>query len=306
MEPYEVAGVVRELTPGAGVGSLSGYEAYRRELCAVAAQDSRVVCLAASPGAVGHPFEAAHPDRFFGLPGIASAMVEVVSGLVAAGFRPFVCTVASPTGPGAAGSLHLRTRYLEAGATVVTPYAGFLEDYAVLRRLKGVALAAPCGDAETRAVLRAAARSDRPFHIRVGDVPVPDWPRADLGPEAPAPVPPVFWEFTGARAQAVCLVSVGEEGVGLARAVRKAAPWLAHAHLVCLDDAHLEAAAGELALRHSKFVVTSACPGAGGVAATLARLLPGREVTAAHGAADRAGGQVTGVLRAADQLAACA
>lgn len=276
--------------------SLSGYDAYREELTALAAHDGRVVCLAATPVGAGHPFELAHPDRFFGLPRAASAMVDVVSGLVTAGFRPFVCTGPARAGLGTAGSLGLLTRYLEAGATVVTPYAGFLEDYPVLRRLADVTLAVPCGDAETRAVVREAAGAERPFHIRVGTVVRPYRSRGDL--VAGAPVPVVSWESPGACEESVCLVSVGEDGTRLAREARGVAPWLAHAHLVYLDDVRLRRAAGELGRRMRRFVVTGARNGVDGVTETLARLLPGCEVIGGP----REGDAVAAVLAVAHRL----
>ncbi|MFJ8085124.1 transketolase [Streptomyces sp. NPDC096205] len=282
--------------------SLSGYEAYRNELTALARHDGRIVCLDASPGRTDHPFELRHPDRFFGLAGVASAMVDVVSGMVAAGFRPFVCTGPGPRGLGTAGNLGLRARLLEAGASVVTPYAGFLEDYQVLRRLEGVTLAAPCGDAETRAVVRAAAATDRPFHIRVGTVPRPYWPRPDLVPGALTR--PVAWESPGhGDEDTVCLVSVGEYGTGTARAARALAPWLAHAHLVYLDDGNLAVAAAELARSHSRFLIVGARTCTRGMADALARHLPDAYVDLAPAATDGNGNGVTETLRAADRAA---
>ncbi|MET9734926.1 transketolase [Streptomyces sp. NPDC006458] len=282
--------------------NLSGYDAYRSELTALAVHNGRVVCLDSSPGRAGHPFESTHPDRFFGLAGVASVMVDVVEGMVAAGFRPFVCTGQGPRGLGAAGELGLRARLLEAGASVVTPYAGILEDYQVLRRLEGVTLAAPCGDAETRAVVRTAAATDRPFHIRVGSAPRPYWQRPDLG--AGGLTSPLVWESTGhGDDDPVCLVSVGEYGTGTARAARACAPWLAHAHLVYLDDEHLEVAAAELTRSHSRFVVVGARPGSRGVLDALSRLLPGRYIGAAQATTDHDSSGVGAALRAADRVA---
>lgn len=55
-------------------------------------------------------------------------------------------------------------------------------------------------------------------------------------------------------------------------------PGTAHARLVYVDDAHLAAAAAELALRHRVFVVVGDM-GPGGVAQALAPLLAGCVVT---------------------------
>ncbi|MFJ4688096.1 transketolase [Streptomyces sp. NPDC091377] len=280
----------------ATVRGVSGFRAYCAELVALAAIDGRVVCLAGLPGRVEHPFEQAHPERFFALRGVASAMIEVVRGLVAAGFRPFVCT-----GPGLVPAA-LRASYLSAGAHVVAPGSGLLAQEPLLRGLDGVTLAEPCGATETRAVIRAAVGADRPYHIGVGGTPRPYWPRPDLTPGGPPPAP-LAWESTGANEDEVCLVSIGEYGTGVARAARAVAPWLAHAHLVYRDATHLKAAAGELALRRGGFVVTGVRPAPGGVADALAALLPGHPVITGTGSAlGTAAAEVESTLGAAHAL----
>ncbi len=263
---------------------LSGRDAYREELTRLAADDQSILCLEADLGGKGHPFHAAHPDRFFNLGIAEGAMIDMAAGLAAGGYKPFVSTFAPFAALRAAESMKLTLGYLNAGVTVVAPYAGVsgawfgtthhcLEDLAILRSIPGVAIAAPHGEAEMRAVVRAAARSGHPHYIRTGRnarYPSLDLPDGDL--------PLVNWEFDAAPG-AVCLVSVGEEGTRLAIEARKQTPGVAHAHLVYADHEHLSRAAAELTRRHSRFVVVEEHRGQGGVAEALALLLPRCEVT---------------------------
>ncbi|MFI0153960.1 transketolase family protein [Streptomyces lydicus] len=264
--------------------TLSGRDAYRDELTTLAAEDASLVCLEADLGGKNHPFQTAHPDRFFNVGIAEGAMVDMAAGLAAGGYKPFVSTFAPFAALRAAESLKLTLGYLNAGVTVVAPYAGVsgawfgtthhcLEDLAVLRSVPGVTIAAPFGEAEMRAVVRSAARSGRPHYIRTGR----NATYASL-PLAGTELPLVNWEFL-ADSDDVCLVSVGEEGTRLSLAAR-AATGASHAHLVYLDHEHLTEAAAELARRHSRFVVVEEHRSQGGVAEALALLLPRCEVTA--------------------------
>ncbi|GGY27111.1 transketolase family protein [Streptomyces omiyaensis] len=147
--------------------SLSGCEAYMDELTRIAAEDRRVVCLARKADGRGHPFELAHADRFFDLNGVEAAMASMARGLAVAGFRQFVCL---SQGGGFRPMEQLRAvrAFLAAGATVVSPSADWGEAETVLRGLPDISFAVPCGEAETRAVIREAARTGRPHYIRVG------------------------------------------------------------------------------------------------------------------------------------------
>ncbi|MEV6942369.1 transketolase [Streptomyces sp. NPDC051172] len=266
--------------------TLSGRDAYRAELTALAAEDPRIVCLEADLGGKGHPFQEAFPERFFNLGIAEGAMVDMAAGLAAAGLKPFVSTFAPFAALRAAESLKLALGYLAAGVVVVAPYAGVsgawfgtthhcLEDLAVLRSIPGVTIAAPYGEEDMRTVVRAAAESGRPHYIRTGRnaayrslprttdaLPLVNWARYS-DPDAP------------------CLVSVGEEGARLALAVSEHRPELAHAHLTYLDREHLALAAQELGDRHRAFLVVEEHRQEGGVAEALALLMPRGEV---HGA----------------------
>ncbi|MDI3418484.1 transketolase family protein [Streptomyces luteolus] len=248
--------------------TLSGREAYRAELTRVGYDDERVLCLETPVRGESHPFELAHPERFYALRTTEAAMVDMAAGLAIAGYRPFV----SLTGPFQEENLGLVLSYLSVGVTVVSPQRVCPANFKELRRVPGVTVAAPYGEAETRAVTRTAAASGRAHYIRVGcaeEVRSLDW----IGSELPL----VNWDFRNDRAD-VCLVSVGVRGTELALAAREAAPRIAHAHLVYLDNAHLARAAAELTGLHRKIVVVGGRPDPDGLVDALAELLPGSEV----------------------------
>ncbi|MFF6886506.1 transketolase [Streptomyces sp. NPDC012421] len=283
----------------------SGCEAYVDELTRIAARDRRVVCLAGKADGRGHPFELAHADRFFDLNGVEAAMASMARGLAVAGFRQFVCV---RPGQGFRPMEQLRAvrAFLAAGATVVTPAARWDEAETVLRGLPDISFAVPCGEEETRAVIREAARTGRPHYIRVG-AEVTAWTGAVGRPGGPPddgrPSPlvhddppygtpegtgPAAGTEAGAGTEApggepTCLVSVGERGTALAASlVRMPGARRAHAHLVYLGDEDLAVAAAALTeRRHRQFALVGAVGevDVDGLAAALARLLPGRRVT---------------------------
>jgi len=262
---------------------LSGRDAYRAELTALAAADPRILCLEADLGGRNHAFATAHPDRFFNLGIAEGAMIDMAAGLASAGFRPFVSTFAPFAVLRAAESVKLALGYLRAGIVVVAPYAGVsgawfgtthhcLEDFAVLQSFPGIVLAAPYGEAETRAVVREAAASKLPYYIRTGRNAAYRGLLSDG-----EPVRPVRWAGDAADG-GVCLVSVGEVGTELCLRAREQRPDLAHAHLCLLDRENLEHAAAELRARYRRFVVVEEHRPAGGIASTLALLLPEAQV----------------------------
>lgn len=264
---------------GAAV-TLSGRDAYRDELTELARHDPRVLCLEADLGGRRHPFAAAHPDRFLNVGIAEAAMIDVAVGLAAGGHRPFVSTFAGFAALRAAESLKLGLGYQRAPVTVVAPYAGVsgawfgtthhcLEDLAVLQSFPGVGIAAPYGEAETRAVIRAALAADRPYYVRVG---------RNAGYESLPGTGPVIWDGRGDGR--LCLVSVGEVGTELCRRARALHPELGHAHLCYLDAEPLARAATELAAAAGRLLVVEEHRPAGGIGSSLALLLPAREVRA--------------------------
>ena len=147
-----------------GAPAILAEDVYREELAKIGAQDGRVVCVKLCQAAHGTPSSSAHPDRFFQLGSVESAMVSMVEGLVTAGFRVFVCGLG--TGIGAARLPRRALAHLQRGGSVVVP--DIQVDPAELLRTPRVRIAAPSGVREIRAVVRGAARSQRPYRIRIG------------------------------------------------------------------------------------------------------------------------------------------
>jgi len=275
---------VTAAAPREAPAPLSGRDAYRAELTALAADDPAIVCLEADLGGRNHPFEQAHPGRFYNLGIAEGAMIDMAAALASAGLKPFVSTFATFAAMRAAESVKLSLGYLGAPVTVVAPYAGVsggwfgtthhcLEDLAVLGALPGVTIAAPFGEAETRAVIREAVAAHRPGYVRLGR----NAAHHSL-PWSGDALPPVVWQGGTPGDGARCLVSVGEYGTELCLAAVQARPGLAHAHLCYLDEAHLRDAAAELADHYGELVVVEEHRGWGGVGSALARLLPYRAV----------------------------
>ena len=271
--------------------SLCARDAFRAELTAVARRDGRVVCLETLPRDKDHPFAAAHPDRFFSLPNVGSVLTQMVTGLGAAGFRPFV-VVTSGAEVRTTAPRSLWRDCLEAGATVVVPPENFPDGYDEVRRMSGVPLAVPCGEQETRAVVRQAARSARPHCLVLGER-----AGAGRGDGAESGAPLSSLALGDPEAACARLISVGEAGTRLAVAARAASPGLGHAHLVYLDDAGLSAAAVELARWPGTSVVTAAPRMLDPVLRELRSRMPGRAVLGVPAGAGR--GDVAQVLAAA-------
>ncbi|MEU8421314.1 transketolase [Micromonospora sp. NPDC048835] len=257
-------------------------EIYRRELTEMARQDDRILCLEADLGGQRHPFADAHPDRFFNLGIAEAAMIDIAVSLASAGYRPFVSTFATFAVLRAGESMKLGLGYLGAPVTIVAPYAGVsggwlgtthhcLEDFAVVQSMPGIALAAPYGADETRAVLHNALAEGRPHYIRLGR----NQGYESLAGDRPSP-DFVTWDHEGDGE--TCLVSVGEKGTELSLLAVAEQPTLSHAHLCYLDQGALAKAARHLSPKAERFVVVEEHRPGGSVAAALALLLPDREV----------------------------
>lgn len=261
---------------------LCAREAYRDELTSLAATDPRIVCLEADLGGAKHPFAGRFPDRFLNLGIAEAASIDIAVGLAAAGMRPFFSTFATFAAMRAAESVKLGLGYLGAPVTLVCPYAGVsggwfgathhsLEDLAVLQSLPGIRIAVPCGETETRQVIRAAAATDQSCYVRLNRNEIFELavPTAEPGEVAwvhrPAPGAPV-------------LLSIGEKPAALCAAVTGTYDDLGHARLCWVDAESLAPAAERLAELAGPLVVVEEHRAAGSVASTLALLLPHLEV----------------------------
>jgi len=263
--------------------SLSGRAAYRDELTHLAAANPSILCLEADLGGTKHPFQARFPERFLNL-GIAElAGLDVAAGLAANGFIPFISTFAPFAVLRAAEGVKLNMGYMGLNIKLVAPYAGVsgawfgtthhcLEDLAVLQSIPGITIAAPYGEEETRSVVRHAAATAGPFYIRLGR----NDALTSFDEQAANTRNGVLWHMH--RPARLCLVSVGERGTQITLQALKMRPDVAHAHLSYLDAAHLTLAAAELGGAYTSFLVVEEHRFFGGVASSLALLMPESQV----------------------------
>lgn len=261
----------------------SAREAYRQELAGLAQDDPRIVCIEADLGGAAHPFRDRFPDRFFNMGIAEAAAVDIAVGLASAGLRPFLSTFATFAALRAGESVKLGLGYLSAPVVLVCPYGGVsggwfgsthhcLEDLAVLQALPGIRIAVPCGEAETRAVIRAAAAASQPCYVRLDRNDTFDPPFAPAGPGQ------VSWAASPAAGQATCLISVGEKPAALCAEAVARRPGVGHAHLCWVDSLSLTEAIGALAPAARRFIIVEEHRAAGSVASTLALMLPGHRV----------------------------
>ncbi|MFY1690300.1 transketolase family protein [Plantactinospora sp. WMMB782] len=267
---------------------MSARDAYKAELTELAEADPRIVCLEADLGGAKHGFQERIPDRFLNL-GIAEASaVDIAVGLASAGLRPFLSTFATFAMFRAAESVKLGLGYLGAPVVLVCPYGGVsgawfgpthhcLEDLAVAQSLPGLRIAVPAGEAETREVIRTAAAGDRPCYVRLARNDVFDVPLV------PAARGTVSW--LNPLTEGTCLVSIGEKPTELCAAATEQRPELGHAHLCWVDAESLAEVVPQLAGAR-RLVVVEEHRGAGSVAATLALMLPGRDVRGVNAGTD--------------------
>lgn len=161
-------------------------QAFADELTALAAADPRIVAVcndSVGSSNLGN-FRKAYPDRLINV-GIAEQnMVGVAAGLANGGYKPFVCA-ASPFLTGRALE-QIKADIVYAGFPVVLcgmspgmaygelgPTHHSIEDLAWMRATGDLAIAVPADPAQTRAVLRFAAASEKPIFLRVGRHKVP-------------------------------------------------------------------------------------------------------------------------------------
>ena len=151
-------------------------QALVRELCQLAAADSRIVLLTGDLGfMVMEPFRERFPDRFINAGVAEQNMMAVATGLAEAGLRPYVYSIAPfaalrtfefiRNGP----VLHrLPVRIVGMGAGFEYGHAGSthysLEDIGALRTLPGLTIVAPADSAQAAAAIQGTADHSGPVY----------------------------------------------------------------------------------------------------------------------------------------------
>lgn len=266
----------------------SGRGAYRDELVRLARKNDRILSVEADLSSGSSSFSGSFPDRFLNLGIAESAAIDVAVGLAVGGYVPFFNTFAPFATQRAAESIKLGLGYMGANVKIAAPYGGVagawfgpthhcLNDFATLQTLPGITIAAPHGEAETRAVVRLAARTDGPWYIRLGrNGRYHSLPGAIEFEKAPEKfVAEWFRRGNGST----CLVSVGEQGTRVCLESIERYPAVGHLHLCLLNRQHLEAVLPRLRDFRRIIVVEEHRP-FGGIASSMALLMPEHRVEA--------------------------
>ncbi len=260
---------------------ISSRDAYRDELCKIADENNKIICMEADLGGKNHPFKEKHPDRFFNM-GIAElASIDIAAGLAESGFIPFFSTFAPFATLRAAESMKLAMGYMKKNMKIVAPYGGVsggwfgtthhcLEDIAIVQSFQDIRIVCPYGEDETRRVIREAAESDEPYYIRLSRNNCYD----SLLRDENKPCREILYEAKKVKTVDLCLISVGEEATNICRKIYDMDNSITHIHLCYVDIKSLKTYVDELKKISYKFIVVEEHRMTGSIASTLAVLMP--------------------------------
>ncbi|NLH62595.1 MAG: transketolase family protein [Erysipelotrichaceae bacterium] len=162
-------------------------EAYGEALAELVKENAKVVVLDADvAGSTKSAIaQKAVPERFFDM-GIAEAdMIGHAAGLAASGYIPFASSFAMFATGRAWEQIRNSLAYPQLNVKVCGSHAGItvgedgeshqaIEDIAIIRAIPGMRIMVPADAAETKAVVKYAARIKGPVYIRTGRVGVAD------------------------------------------------------------------------------------------------------------------------------------
>jgi transketolase len=219
-------------------------------LCALAAEDDRVMLLTADLGwGALEPFSRAFPDRFLNVGVAEQNMIGVATGLAREGAIPYAYSIATfatmrcyeqfRNGP---VLHHLPVRLVGIGGGFAYGHAGpthhALEDLCLTRALPGVAVVAPGDSAQACSAIRASLDLPGPAYLRIDKNERPDLPGLDGRfawdtPELIRPGRDVLLLSTGSISLEAIRAAEALEAVGVSAAVAvlahlgfSASPWL--------------------------------------------------------------------------------
>lgn len=155
-------------------------KAFIDELCALAAANERIVLMVGDLGwSVVEPFADRFPTRFFNAGVAEQNMTGMAAGLASEGFHVFSYSIANFPTFRCAEQLRNDVAYHGLPVTVVSVGGGLaygnlgyshhaVQDYALLRTLPGMRIAAPGCPMEVRACLRHLVTNPGPSYLRLG------------------------------------------------------------------------------------------------------------------------------------------
>lgn len=154
--------------------------AFIDELCTLAAGNERIVLVVGDLGySVVEPFQQRFPNRFFNAGVAEQNMTGLAAGLASEGFHVFTYSIANFPTFRCAEQLRNDVAYHRLPVTVVTVGGGLaygnlgyshhaVQDFALLRTLPGLQIAAPGCPMEVRACLRHLVAQPGPSYLRLG------------------------------------------------------------------------------------------------------------------------------------------
>lgn len=167
-------------------------EAFADTVLELARDDRRIMAVTSDSRGSGKlgPFGQALPDQIVEV-GIAEQnLVGIAAGLAACGKKPFATSPACFLAARALEQVKNDVCYSDVPAVLVGISAGVsygalgsthhsLHDFAALRAIHNLTIAAPADNAETRAAVRAAAAASKPVYLRFGKAAMFDLPAGD-------------------------------------------------------------------------------------------------------------------------------
>jgi transketolase len=168
--------------------------AFVQELCALAAQHPHLALVVGDLGySVVEPFQAAFPDRFFNAGVAEQNMTGLAAGLASEGYHVFTYSIANFPTFRCAEQLRNDVAYHGLPVTVVAVGGGLaygslgyshhaVQDYALLRIMPGMTIAAPGCPMEVRACLRYLVANPGPSYLRLGKTGEPELHSAPPNP----------------------------------------------------------------------------------------------------------------------------
>ncbi len=159
-------------------------QAYRQELLALMAVDPRVVCVDTDTGLFTEADAQACGTRYLQL-GIAEhTAMGVAAALAAAGWRPFVNTMATFAATRALEAVKVNIAQNALPVRIVATHGGVaaghlgpthyaLEDLAIMRALPNMTVVVPADASATASVIAQTTAIDGPVYVRLGRKPTP-------------------------------------------------------------------------------------------------------------------------------------
>lgn len=154
--------------------------AFIEEMCALAAEHSNIALVVGDLGySVIEPFADAFPDRFINAGVAEQNMTGLAAGMASEGYHVFTYSIANFPTFRCAEQVRNTVAYHRLPVTIVAIGAGVaygsagyshhaVQDYALMRSMPGMTIAAPGDPMEVRACLRWLVANPGPSYLRLG------------------------------------------------------------------------------------------------------------------------------------------